>query len=405
MASNALQSLTALFGSLSLSCARARLALSMACAAFALYFCVSCPSAFPLCWERLSFMHAPYLLTVALTIGEQAFAAQLKKAKLTAALERASEKREHTTKVIQEAAAFFNEHAADVARQVKGTAPGPEHTTSSGKAKIFERLMAAKVTRSLGLRAKVEQSAAAASVLSARPALSRTQGFHPVVIQVEASQTEDEDKPAAAPPAALLRRLSVCPRTLLATAAARQLGASARREVLGTRQHSKHVLRIGRVAKAAAARAGARAELISKLEARNFRFETTSAYKRAVAKRKRARANATARLVEANRTAIEEAQALAGLAAASRGEEACEKRAKVLRTTAKRGVVAVRTGAASGRRATIVQKAATKGLHCSLRCLSAEQKRSTLLEARASMAAQLAGSPRSVHWSGAISVE
>ena len=66
---------------------------------------------------------------------------------------------------------------------------------------------------------------------------------------------------------------------------------------------------------------------------------------------------------------------------------------------------AVRAGAAHARRSAIQQRIGTKGLHCALRCLSATDRRNALLQTRAAMSAHLAGSPRSVHWSGAISVE
>ena len=67
----------------------------------------------------------------------------------------------------------------------------------------------------------------------------------------------------------------------------------------------------------------------------------------AAAKRKAARAKAMSTLFEANRLAIAEERALCGLTAAMRGEAAAERHGKELRTRAKRGVLAVRGGAAN----------------------------------------------------------
>ena len=347
-------------------------------------------------------------------LQQQAFALQVKKAKLSSSLERAAEKRESTLKAIQDAAIFFNHHAAEVAEHVKrnsqselgGGAAAGSATVGKASSRIFKRLVSAEVSRSLSLKARAEQSAASAAVLSARPALSSAIGHHPEVIHISVGgRAQLKGGAVAMPPPSLLKRLSVKSYKLLATAAARHLGAFTRREMIGTGWHQKRVRRIGRVAKAAAKRAQMRAELVSTLQARDARIGAMLACRDAAAKRKAARAKAMSTLFEANRLAIAEERALCGLTAAMRGEAAAERHGKELRTRAKRGVLAVRGGAANARRGAIQRKVHDKAACNALRCISAEDRRNALLETRAAMAAQLAGAPRSVHWSGVVCVE
>ena len=327
----------------------------------------------------------------------QAFTLQVKKAAISASLERAAVNRARTLSAVQEAAAFFNTHVKDVAESVKieASRAGQEET----KATMYRKLVAADVSRSLALRAKVEVSSASAAVLSQR---TPKPTCHPEVIHIPVG---DANSCLKAPPEALLRRLSLRPRTLLATSRARQLGAFTRREIVGTGWHQKSVLRIGRVARAAGKRAAARAEMLSKLEAREARANLMSNLKAKQRKRIKARNAALATLVEANGVAMEEQRALCGVAAAVRCENAAERRSKIVRTMAKRGVPAVRAAAAASRRSSLQATKIARGHYCALRSLAAGASRAEALEKVIATAVRLEGSPRSVHWSHAVTVE
>lgn len=211
-----------------------------------------------------------------------------------------------------------------------------------------------------------------------------------VLLVIPAKQEEGQHAKstatATAPPAALVRRLSTVGRTLLATAAARQAGACARRDGLAAAAAAKlsvaktrRAMALGRIAKVAAA-------MSAKTAAKNLRSQAVLAAHHMtkmdlVATQKR---KATAAGVK--RAVLAAALVSAGAAAASKGAAAQSRHNAHLAARAKKGAVATKAAAVQSRRdAADVQKL-TKGMVRAALRHHAETTRATMLRERVLLA-------------------
>lgn len=276
-------------------------------------------------------------------------------------MEKAASKRAAILQGVAEKAGAENAKAASVAAATaaKGTDP-------AAKAALYDRLLRAEVARLSALKNKY---------------LSKQKGDTISVIVVRM-----EDIKPRMPPPALSLRLSVVPRNLLATSAARQAGAASRRAALrlesqlkAVRASDKRAAALGRVGKVQAAREAA-------VKARATRSLITYALHQG--KRMHAIAQESHRAFEAQvrRTGAVKTLTALGAAAQVKCDAADERRAAKMRATAKTGVLAIRQAAfksrREARRAAVVSRGETKAE----RCAAAATKRAAFLAARVTLA-------------------
>jgi len=296
-----------------------------------------------------------------------------------AAMERAEAKRASLLNAIGSAAATFNGHCADVAEMVKSNAQGTDEATAKGKATIFEKLNSAEVARAMALRKRASHG--------------KSPGHHPEVIQVPVGST-GAGAPRAAPSNELLRRLTSCPQLLLASAAARQLGAFSRREHRLSAKHAAAVKQVGKMAAAAKRRAHARAKTLGALTARDIRSAAVLREQQEARARLAHKEAALTAMVHANRLATEQVLAAKADANDAFSEAVADRRAHQLRKTAKVGVPAVRSSAAKSRRnalASVISKNAELNQN---RCMQAATNREAEIAAKVNAARRLAAEPR-----------
>ena len=301
----------------------------------------------------------------------QEFAREVKRAADAAAMDKAVSKREELMSTISTSAAVFNQHAADVAAAVKAFGLGTDGVAAAVKSAMFQRHVRAEVDRNTAMRAKVGKA---------------TKGFHPEVITVQADQTGKQKLP----PSHLLRRLTTVPQTLIATAAARHLGACSRREAVITGNQAKSVQRMERFAAAAKRRGLARATILADVAAKEKRAAIVRAVSETSATNLLKKEAALAAMVAANRAAAEEEALALGEAEEERCKAASERRAAVLRKRAKVGVTAIRANANSWRRKEIEKIISKNAALHETRRMQADLCRKAELDMKVMVARELA---------------
>lgn len=279
------------------------------------------------------------------------------------AMQKAQKKREELLSTIAESAATFNDHAKEVADAAKANSA----TVEQKRKALYAKMVAADVSRELALRKK--------AVGGTVP------DFHPEVIYVHMGAGD-----AATPPMKLLHRLTMCPQTLLASSASRQLGAFTRRELASAEQHARCVKHVTRLADAAKRRSIMRAAKLAKISARQARSEAIIASKDRARAKLIKRELALAALVAANRDAADAETDAKAAIYRDRLADADERRSKHLRTTAKAGVVALRTNLNRSRRAALASVIQKSGELHSKRCMMAESIRQAELGAKVAAA-------------------
>jgi len=301
--------------------------------------------------------------------ARQAMSVELEQKRLIddAQMQKAAKKREELLSTIKDAAAVFNEHAKDVADAARAQCGTP----AEKKKALYEKMVSAEVGRELALRKK----AAGGSVPD----------YHPEVISVRMGNND-----ATVPSRTLLRRLTTCPQTLLATSAARQLGAFTRRELASAEQHARSVKHVARLAAAAKRRSTRRAATLAKISAREARSEAMLDAKERAHAKLLVREMALAAMVAANRDAAEAETSVKAEIYRDRLAEASERRSKALRTTAKVGVVALRSNLNRSRRAALLSVIKKNGELHQKRCMMADTIRQAELGAKVAAAKESA---------------
>jgi hypothetical protein len=315
---------------------------------------------------------------VATSRHDQDFVRKLQQHAATAAAQKATAKREAALGARVASARAANAHAEEVSEAAKAAAEVP---SAEAKKALMGRLVAADVNRNLALKARAEHTSCPGESATART------NFHPEVIVVPTSgaagtTSSSYASSASVPPMELIRRLSLTPKTLLATSAARQLGAFARRETKGTAWHQRTIDRSVRIAKAAEKRARARAALIAPLEAREARASALASVKAKHAESLAVKNHALRAMVDANLRAAEEELLAKAVDNAIRVEHASEEKDAQLRKKAKKGVSAVRAAAAKSRRSLLDQTSQSRSELLSARCAEADETRGSLLATR-----------------------
>jgi len=305
-------------------------------------------------------------------LNESKVTAETRRRSLDAAMAKAAEKRSAFVQATQEKASAVGAKAASVVAKQQAKADGTDAHVANAKAQLYERLLKAEVARLTFLKDKYQPKTSTGVML---------------VIP-----TDDMSTPKA-PPSALVRRLTTVGQTLVATSAARQLAALARRDGRAAAAVNKmsvskarRAAALGRVAHAIATTAMKKAMK----KARAAVVLTNAHVKRAVpvaAEKRRAAAAAD------KRAATADALVAAGLAATKASEAAHARHADKTRARAKKGVLAVRAAAVKSRRdaadAADLVKASVNG---ALR-LRATAKRDELLAARVALAKKLTVAP------------
>ena len=288
----------------------------------------------------------------------------LKRVAQQAAMTKAVQKRDGLLSTIADAAALFNEHAKDVALSTKAALESAE---SAKMAQHFERMVSAEVAREMTLRAKQAGGA--------------VPGYHPEVIEVPVGSRD-----GGLPHTELLRRLTIQPQTLLATAAARQLSAFTKRESAFAEQHKASVDRVAKLAAAAKRRATRRAEKLAKINAKTVRADAILDSQVTIQAKLLAKEMALSAMVCANREAADAEQLAKGEIYQDRCDEADERRGKHMRIRAKAGVGALRANLATSRRAALAAIVQKNGELNVSRCMQAETVRQAELGAKVAAA-------------------
>lgn len=297
-----------------------------------------------------------------------------KRAVDTAAMEQAAAKRESMIQTIADSAAVFNDHAREVAHAAKAASEGKDEASARVKAAFYEKLVSAEVSRNLALKTRGKRA---------------TESHHPEVIEVAVGG----EGAIKTPSKELLRRLTACPQNLLATSAARQLGAFSRRELALADIHARSVKRVSNMAATARRRSSARAESLSRLKARHMRSAVMLDKLEKERARRVAKQMALSAFANASRDSANLERSKKAEDAKARCDAATERHEAHLRRVAKVGVASVRAGAFKSRRAalaSVIEKNAE--LH-QTRCIVADSIRQAGLGAKIAVAKEL-GTPR-----------
>ena len=325
--------------------------------------------------------------------NEANVAAGLKRRSLAAAMDKAAALREN---MVQEK----KEKASSHCRSVREKAAKKADDAALTKAAHTKKMVAAEINRLSEIKKRCEHALPPRSLVAQslwrsqhgsharrplRPILADgalgKSGACPALVIVGDFETPPEPLPHA-----LLRRLAANPKTLLATATARQLRASAHRRARAGERAAANAMFSVKVASAAsrrgmhkastedmvAARGLASARVLASRDAARKRLMSSQRAKHAAA----AKARATA---AANQTAKLEH-------AANRCVAAAEKRAFNMRVRAKSGIIALHEAAIHRRR--VVANCARVAAHtaAAARCAAAAAKRQGVLDARVTKA-------------------
>lgn len=278
---------------------------------------------------------------------------------LDAAMAKATEKRAEILAAKVSSASKENEKAATVvANQLAKDTADPK-----AKKSLAAKMVNAEVARLTGLKNLVHKPKAEA------------------VITIEA------DVPAGrvAPPA-LVARLSLCPGTLLATAASRQEWAKARRESAKAAAQAKVTKFAEKIAAATGKRAAAREAVVAKASGKATRADLAQANLKR--KREAATALATRRTlaVQEKRAAAAAGLVTKGAANATKATDAAKRAFDSARKLGKVGAPAVRLAAVKARRDAATAATKTTGAKNAERGERATEKRAALLAARVTLA-------------------
>merc|ERR1719152_317465 len=278
---------------------------------------------------------------------------------------KAADKRAKLLADIVDKASAKNARVASVVAALAAKGAGTDAETAANKAALYERLTRAEVSRQMAQR-------------TSRLATRHGDTISVIIVKVH--------KVARTPPPALSLRLSLVSRGLVATSAARQLGAASRRTALRGLKATKAALANERRAAALASLAKKTADAKSKMEAKATRSMITLAI--AHGGRLHAVAQAAKRSADATRRRNEAAKALdlAGKTTAAHNKAAFERYRDSVRATAKTGVVAVRAAANKSRRDARAMAIATRAAEFTTRSDSAAARRSAFLAARVTLA-------------------
>lgn len=294
-------------------------------------------------------------------LNDASVAAGLKRRSLAAAMEKAAANHERHVLSVKDKASKHVEAVAE-----KAAAKAERDAAAVAKRDWTAKMISAQISRMHELKKRYG-------------ALGREKDCPQLVVVGDFEATK-----AAAPPAALLRRLVAKPTTLLATAPARHSGAAARLRALAASRSAKAAKTAIKVAAAAAKRGAARAATLAAIEARGKRSLCVlslrdAARKRTVGAATAKRAAAVAKRAAATTTTTAKYEACGAKCAA-----AAEKRAFAVQCRAKTGLVAIQKARIDKNRAAL---AVAKAVAAALKLTRCEKATATLGELTAAKVA------------------
>lgn len=278
------------------------------------------------------------------------------------AMEKATSRREAHLQSVKEKANGMNERAANVVAAVHAKADGTDAATAASKAKLYEKMISAEVSRLCTLKKRGERFGERGDTISA------------IVVRL--------DKDFKQPRAALVKRLTNVPRTLLTTAKARHAGAKSRRTLLSAQMTIKmanaNAKRAAALARVGKKRAGLVAAVLSK-EQRSLMYKAMhDGAALATLACEKARIHAAAK----SREAAHAKRVESGESNSTKCSSAAERHAAKLRAIAKKGVCALRSGAAQSRRDSATASVVAKGEKNAARCAAAAATKERLIAER-----------------------
>merc|ERR1719399_1475103 len=300
--------------------------------------------------------------SVRLTVlNNQKMAAEAKRLKIDMVMAKAASNRAAFLHTVAEKAKAENEHAAAVAAAAKAPA------SPKAKAALFDKLVAADVSRQSQLKAKAACAKGHGDTVAA------------IVFRVHAAAPR-------MPPPALSLRLSVIPTKLLVTAAARQAGAAARRAAIKASQQMKAAAFHQKHANAKARVAAAQSAVEAKLKAKAAR--ALIAYAMLEGRRLHARGEGSRRAARAalRRASADEAREAADVRRIAKAVAAGERRAATLKGIAKVGATAEAADAFKARRAAKYNATLARFGLAAMRSSLANRSRMNILAARVELA-------------------
>lgn len=300
---------------------------------------------------------------VARALNEQAISLEKKRATLDSAMSKAASAHED---IIDAKVARAKMSRLNRAEEVKEARAAKDAAKEAARANHFERLQDAEVRRQLAFIQKTSPA--------------------PCVIDATIPP-----KAAAVPPRALVARLSLRPRTLAATAVARQRAAAARRAAMRLKLMARTTERTVLAAKVASRRAVAIDVVRAKAEARADR--ATDAAKTFLCARRALDVDGRVR-VAAKRRSLAQTKVRERVASRTKRTEKVQEANKAARTAEKEKAGA-KHQAAADKRALALYELAERGVAAGARADGAAKRRAYFISARVAKA-KLSGTHRGV---------
>ena len=295
-------------------------------------------------------------------LNEASVAAGLKRRSLTLAMERAATNRENH---VQGVALKASSHVRAV--REKAAAVADRDAAAHKRTAYARRMVSAEIARLTELKKRYG-------------ALGRSDTCPTLVL------VGDLTHAAASPPPALLRRLVASPKTLLATAAARQAGAAARRSAIATKRAAAVAQRMIKAVSVARRRAITQAHKQSTIDSRATRSAGTLALRAAERSRLIKLRHVRVQAAAERRATADRANAAKAVLAASRTSAAAERASFRIRCRAKTGLIALQAAACANRRASAASALGDRSAAHAARCTDASARLRMIMAARVAKA-------------------